>query len=466
MVCLAIMNTIVKKLSGLLPAEHVSTDPNYLDELSWDALSEARIHPLHRPQIAAPICAVMPANTEETRRIVRFANAEKISIVPYGGGSGLMGGALSIRPSIVVDLRRMNKILAIDTQSRSARVQAGVVLEALDQQLSQAGFILGHDPWTLPVATVGGAIATNSVGYRAGIYGSMGEQVLGLEVVLPNGEVLHTPAVEKRSAGIDLNALFIGGEGCFGVITEASIRIFPAPAVRRLIGFTFDSFETGYAAIQALFNERLSPAVLDFGDDAEDGRSGALLYLGFEGSRDAVSVDETRALEICGRHGAHRSGDREAEIFWRDRHVIARRFAQNRRERRTRGKDGSYRDWLHIALPASRVLPFRKAAVKIIEEHGVSLLESGLWVQPELFSMRLGVEDDGRRNGQLCLQETIEALLRLAQEMGGSMEYTHGVGVKLAALMDAEHGYGLTVMRQLKRMLDPNNILNPGKMGL
>jgi alkyldihydroxyacetonephosphate synthase len=460
------METLAKKLSALMSPERISTEPAYLDELSWDALSEARIHPLHRPPLATPICAVMPVTTEEIRGIVLLANAEKIPIVPYGGGSGLMGGALSIRPSIVLDLRRMNKVLEIDEQARSTRVQAGIVLEALDQRLNEVGFILGHDPWTVPVATVGGAIATNSVGYRAGVYGSMGDQVLGLEAVLPNGEILRTRAVQKRSAGIDLNALFIGAEGCMGIVTEATIRIFPAPAARCLIALSFDSFEAGYTAIQAIFSQRLSPAVLDFGDDAEGFEGGAVLYLGFEGSRASVAVDEKRALEICERHGAQRLADEKADAFWRDRHVIARRFAANRRERRERGKDGSYRDWIHVALPASKVLPFRRAAAKLIEDHGVTLQESGLWVQPELFSMRLGVEDDGSRNVHLCLQQAVEALLRLAQEMGGSMEYTHGVGVKLAALMEAEHGYGLAVMQQLKKTLDPNNILNPGKMGL
>jgi FAD/FMN-containing dehydrogenase len=460
------METLIKKLSDLVPPERISTDPTYLDELSWDALSEGRIHPLHHPELASPICAVMPMDTEEVRRIVLFANAEKIPIVPYGGGSGLMGGALSTHRGIVLDLRRMNNVLEIDKQSRSARVQAGIVLEALDKKLNEVGFILGHDPWTVPVATVGGAIATNSVGYRAGVYGSMGEQVLGLEAVLPSGEVLHTRAVQKRSVGIDLNALFIGAEGCFGIVTEAIIRIFPAPAARRLLAFRFDSFEAGYTAIQAIFDQRLIPAVLDFGDDAETFAGSAILYLGFEGNPAVVGVDEKRALEICERYGARRLADREAEAFWRDRHAIARRFAANRRERRERGKGGIYRDWIHVALPGSKVLPFRTAAAKLIEDHGVTLQESGLWVQPELFSMRLGVDDDGGGNGQRRLQETIEALLRLAQEMGGSMEYTHGVGVKLAALMEAEHGYGLTVMRQLKKMLDPNDILNPGKMGL
>jgi FAD/FMN-containing dehydrogenase len=460
------MDALVKKLSALLSPEQISTDPAYLDELSWDALSEARIHPLHQPELASPLCAVMPLATEEVRQIVLLANAEKIAIVPYGGGSGLMGGALSICPSIVLDLRRMNKVVEIDREARSTRVQAGIVLEALDKKLNEVGFILGHDPWTVPVATVGGAIATNSVGYRAGIYGSMGDQVLGLQAVLPNGEIFQTRAVQKSSAGLDLKALLIGAEGCFGIITEATIRIFPAPETRSLIGLRFDSFERGYTAVQEIFNQRLIPAVLDFGDDAERLEGGAVLYLGFEGHRASVGVDEKRALEICARHGAHRLPDREAESFWRDRHVIARRFAQNRRARRERGKDGSYRDWIHVALPASRVLQFRKASAKVIEDHGVRLLESGLWVHPELFSMRLGSEDDGSRNGLLSLQQAIEALLQLAQKMGGSMEYTHGVGVKLAALMAAEHGYGLEVMRQLKKTLDPNNILNPGKMGL
>ena len=460
------MERLITKLADFIPPERISTERAHLDELSWDALSEGRIHPLHRPQIATPTCAVMPVSPAEVRDIVLFANTEKIPIVPYGGGSGLMGGALSIRPSIVMDLRRMNKVLEIDKQARSSRVQAGIVLEALDKRLNEVGFILGHDPWTVPVATVGGAIATNSVGYRAGIYGSMGEQVLGLEAVLANGEVIRTRAVQKRSAGIDLNTLFIGSEGCMGIITEATIRIFPAPAERSIVALRFVSFEAGYTAIQALFSHGLRPAVLDFGDDAESFQAGAILYLGFEGDGAAVDADKNAALEICGRYGAQRLADRQAEAFWRDRHVIAQRFAANRRARREREKDGSYRDWIHVALPASKVLPFRKAAAKLIGNHGVTLQESGLWIQPELFSMRLGVEERDRSDAQLRLQEAIKALLCLAQELGGSMEYTHGVGVKLAPLMEGEHGYGLVVMRQLKKVLDPNNILNPGKMNL
>ena len=454
------------KLAEIVGPRRVRIEAERLDELSWDALSEGRLHPLKRPQTALPLCVAEPETTVEVQAIVRLANQEKIPVVPFGGGTGLMGGALSIRPNILLDLRGMNQILDIDTAAHSARVQAGVVLEALENKLNDAGFILGHDPWTLPVATVGGAISTDSVGYRAGIYGSMGEQVLGLEAVMAGGEILRTRAVQKSSAGIDLNALLVGGEGCFGIITEATVRIFPAPEARSLTGFRFESFERGYTAVQGMFSRRLRPALIDLGDDGEKPAAGAVLYVAFEGGREIIELEAKWALTICEQNGGKQLPGGQAERFWRDRHVVARRFMENRRQRRTRGRDGIYRDWIHVALPASKVLPFRAAAAPLIEQRGVQLQESGLWVHPELFSMRLGIEDDGSNQAQLRLAETIEELLRLAQKMGGSMEYTHGIGVKLAPLMAEEHGYGLEIMRQIKRALDPNGILNPGKMGL
>ena len=462
------MGDIVAKLKQAIDPARVTVDSEKLDDLSWDALSAGRLHPKRRPQLAEPLCAVAPASTEEVCRIVALANAEKVPLVPYGGGSGLMGGALSIRPSIVVDLRSMDRIIEVDTEARSARAQAGIVLEALDQRLNEEGFILGHDPWTVPVATLGGAIATNSVGYRAGAYGPMGAQVLGLEAVLAHGEIVRTRAVEKSSAGINLNALFIGGEGCFGIITEASIRIFPKPETRLLHALQFESFETGYRAIQKIFLQGLRPALLDFGDSGH--HSGALLYLGFEGIKEKTLAEGARALSICLMHGGGALPQEEADRFWRERHAVARRFLSNRRERRERGKDGVYRDWIHVALPGSQVLPFRKAAIEIIRRRGVRLHESGLWIQPELFSMPLmvegGHENEQGRDAQLVLEETVEELLRLVQHMGGSMEYTHGVGVKLAPFMAAELGYGLEILRQIKKTLDPNGIMNPGKMAL
>jgi alkyldihydroxyacetonephosphate synthase len=461
----ASQKSVIEKLALIVGQDNVVTDAERLDEISWDALSEARLDPRCKPATALPLCVAAPDSTAQVREIVVFANETKTPLVPYGGGSGLMGGALSIRPGIALDLRRMNRVVSIDAEALSARVQAGAVLEAVDKKLNEKGFILGHDPWTLPVATIGGAISTNSVGYRAGKYGSMGEQVLGLEAVLPSGEILSTRAVPKSSAGIDLNALFIGGEGCFGVVTEAAIRIFVRPEKSVIHAYGFDTFERGYNAIREIFKRGVEPAVIDFGDN-EDKFDGALLYLAFEGAKEVVAAEEKIALSICDAAGGARLPAAQAEEFWRERHSIARRFAENRRARRERGRDGIYRDWIHVALPASQVLPFREQALAIVKRRGVDAVESGLWIRPELFSMPLRIDGDGKKDAQLILAETVEELLRLVHKLGGSMEYTHGVGVKLAPLMAEEHGYGLEVMRGIKKILDPNGIMNPGKMGL
>jgi alkyldihydroxyacetonephosphate synthase len=460
------MKTLVERLASITSAQWITTDAAILDTLAWDALSEGRVHPLRALDTNSPACAVFPGSVNEVRQIVLLANEQKIPIIPYGGGSGLMGAALSVTPGIIVDLRRMNQPLEIDIAARSARVQAGIVLEALEQRLNEQNLILGHDPWTLPVATVGGAISTNSVGYRGGLYGSMGEQVLGLEAVMANGEILRRRAVPKSSTGPDLRLLLVGGEGCFGIVTEATLRVFPKPEQRILRALFFESFESGFQAIQKLFAAGLRPALLDFGDDDEKNRQGAVLYLGFEGAVEIVTAEDRLAIALLLRNGGKHLPTLEAETFWHNRHAIARRFLANRSQRRERGRDGIFRDWIHVALPASMVLAFRRAAMVIIEQHGVDLHESGLWIEPELFSMRLGIEDHGENQARLVLQQTVDELLGLAQDMGGSMEYTHGVGVKLAPFMSKEHGYGLEVMRSIKKMLDPNNIMNPGKLGL
>src|SRR4029453_18917369 len=251
----------VGKLAKIVPPEHITTDENRLDELSWDALSEGRLHPAKRPEVTIPFCSVLPGSTDEARRVVLLANEERVPIIPYGGGSGLMGGALSVQGGIVVDLRRMDQILDVDTQARSARVQAGTVLEALEKRLNRDNFMLGHDPWTLPFSPVGGAISPNSMGYRGGLYGSMGEQVLGLEAVLPDGEVLRTRAVPKSSAGIDLKFLLVGGEGCFGIITEATLQVFPAPEAHALLAFTFPTFTHGFAAVAEMARVGCGPTL-------------------------------------------------------------------------------------------------------------------------------------------------------------------------------------------------------------
>ena len=448
----------------MLGAASVLTDADETDLYSWDALSPSRIHPGHPIVPVHPLCVCTPASAAEVQTVVGVANEARLPLVPYGGGSGLMGAAASLTPGIVVDLRRLNAVLEVDAIAFTARVQAGVVLEDLEFRLRESGLMLGHDPWTLPVATVGGAVSTNSLGYRGGKYGSMGSQVLGVEAVLPQGQLCRTRSVAKSSTGIDLNHLFIGGEGCFGILTEVTLRVFPVPEARSLHAFRFESFTRGFEAVREFFAAGLRPILLDYGDETEDPEGPSILYLGFEGKAELVAAEEGVALAACLERGGERLDDEKARRFWEERHAAARRFAADRSERRRRSAAGVHQDWVHVALPASRVLAFRREAIALAAARGVRFRESGLWTGPELFSLRLSKE--GGEPARAELGDAILALLRNVHGFGGSVEYCHGVGVKLAPLMAGEHGDSLELMRSVKRCLDPNGIMNPGKLGL
>ncbi len=385
-----------------------------------------------------------------------------------------MGAAVPSQDSIVVDLQRMNRIRSISVEDRVAWAEAGVILKDLDMALNEQGLMLGHDPYSTPIATVGGAISTDSVGYRAARYGSMGAQVLGLEVVMPTGEVLVTKQVPKDASGPQLNSLFIGTEGTMGIITAAAIRVFRLPEERRFATISFNSFDDGFGAVREMFDIGLRPALTDLTEEPAKRGSGmqVLLYLGYEGYTEEVLAQERRTLLICKDFGGVDIGPGETEEYWRDRHSMAERYKReampllpSERWSQSRADTGRW-DYLHVALPISQVLEFRRRAEAISQENGVSIREYAIWTEPELFSMIMtgaALENGGDSDS---FAKTVDRVLRLAQDMGGTMEYCHGVGLKMAYLVEREWGSGLEVARRLKRALDPYGIMNPGKLGL
>jgi FAD/FMN-containing dehydrogenase len=437
-----------------------------VEEFCWDALGPWRGFPEYDALSPQPLVVARPGTTEEVSAIVQAAAEAGVSIVPYGGGSGLMGGAVALRPSVVIDLKRMNSIVEIDPENQSVRVQAGVILETLEQALNGEGLILGHDPWSLPIATVGGAISTDSLGYRGAKYGSIGDQVLGLTAVLPDGRVFERAAPAKTSVGPDLRRLFIGSEGCFGIVTEATLRAFPQPELRNMRAYRFSRFADGFAAIVEMHRIGLAPALLDYGERPSEGARAApaTLYLGLEGFREEVGAQKRRARIICVKAGGRSVGHGEARAFWKGRHDVALSFAERRRRgvMRPSPAGGSF-DFVHVTLPRSRVLDYREACTPILQRYDVRVVEFGIWCWPELFSVYVTAEGADAQE-RLC--GAVDQLLSLTREMGGSIEYCHGVGIRLAHLMEREHGGGLEVMRSIKRALDPQGILNPGKLGL
>ena len=437
----------------------VHTDHDMTVFLARDAM-----HPQRLPEgiaVVRPLCVVCPENTLEVAAIVRLADAYHTPVIPMGGGSGLMGGATSVVPGIVLDLRGLKKV-HIRPADRMADTGAGVTINELNQAAAPHGLMCGHDPWTVAVATVGGTIGTNSLGYLGGKYGAMGDQVLGVEVVLPTGDILYTRAVEKSSTGPALHRLFIGAEGCLGIVTRATLRLFPLPQERVLQGWTFQHFATGFAAINALLAAGLRPGLLEFGDQnpTPDNAPPATLFVSYEGPRRVAQAEAEEAAALCEQHHGHLLPQHQVQEFWDHRHDLGDAYAAARRARNPWYRRRPPLDYMHVALPPSAVLAYRQQCLERLARRGLHINQTGLWGHAGLFSIVYTGSDVPR------LAEAQGELLMLCQDLQGSMEYCHGVGVRLAPLMAREHGVGLEILKRLKQSLDPQGVLNPGKLAL
>jgi alkyldihydroxyacetonephosphate synthase len=320
----------------------------------------------------------------------------------------------------------------------------------------------GHDPWTVSVATVGGTIGTNSLGYLGGKYGAMGDQVLGLEVVLPSGELVRTRAVEKASTGPALQQLFIGAEGCFGVVTQATLRLFPIPAERLLQAWEFPDFATGLTAIHALFMAGLRPGLLDYGDDEPvlERDPPSVLFASYEGASRVAQAEAAEAASICQQHQGRQLAERQVSDFWTQRHALGDAYAAARASEQPWHRQRPRLDYLHVALPPSAVLAYRRQCLEVLAQHYLQAHQTGLWDHAGLFSLTYSGGDTD------LLNDIHRKLVMLCQDFDGAMEYCHGVGLRLAPFMRREHGAGLDLLRSLKQCLDPLAILNPGKLAL
>ena len=463
----ALPDSLIESLTQALGQENVLTDPYDLDRYSGDALSPTRAFGAEDAFDRLADVVARPGSTEDVCAVLELANASGTPVIPYGGGTGVMGATVPALGGIILDLQRMNKVLAIDPTDMTAEVEAGVVLEDLENALALQGLMPGHDPYSVPIATVAGTISTNGVGYRAGAHGPMGDQVVALEVVLADGRILSTRAVPNQSSGPSLKHLFIGSEGVFGVITKATIRVFRLPEVQVFSAVAFDTFDQGFNAAAEMFALGVRPTLVDLTEEDD----GITFHLLFEGFKEGVEATEKRALSVCTQFGGRLLGPGPTTAYWEDRRQSAENYKvsalgkpRSVRWSRWRGRRGF--DYLHLGLPISKVLEYRKKCDVIMAKSGVRVVEYAIWSRPELFSMLIVTESGAADASSERLGETVEQVLKLAQDMGGVMEYCHGVGVKLNHLLAREMGVGQDVVGALKLGLDPNNIMNPGKLGL
>lgn len=443
-------------------------EENYTDSLidmvsySYDASEHS-----HRP-----LCAVWPGSAEQISEIIKLANREMIAIIPRGAGTGLSGGAVPAKGGIVLDLSHMNEILEISPENRLAVVQPGVVYGDLEKALAQSGFFFPPDPSSGTVATLGGNVATNAGGVKGAKYGTTKDYVLALQVVLPDGRITRTGSRAMKSvSGYDLTRLFVGSEGTLGVVTEITLKINPKPTAASTAQATFDRLEDAGKAITQIMYSGIIPSVLEIlgkqtirainqNTDLNLPEVEAMLLVETDGyTKGETDYQLDKVIEIFNRNNAkgvkQAESEEEAVELWQARKsayaVLARIMTHFVLE--------------DVSVPMAKIADLLEGIEAIAEKHDIQIATFGHAGDGNLHPQILY---DGYDPEQVKTMEAVIAdLFQLAIDLEGTLTGEHGIGMSKAPYMTLEHDpVAMDVMLNIKKMFDPNNILNPGKMAL
>jgi D-lactate dehydrogenase (cytochrome) len=414
-----------------------------------------------------PDAVVYPESRDEVVGVLRFANEHLIPIVPFGKGSSLEAHTLPVHGGISLDLGRMDRILEVRPDDFIARVQPGLTHGALNVALAEHGLLFPVDPgWD---ASLGGMAGTNASGTNAVKYGVMRDQVLGAEVVLADGTVMRTGGMAmKSSAGYDLTGLFVGSEGTLGVFTELILRLYPLPGWTVAARAVFPDIEAAGRAAVAMIRTGMRIGRVELVDartiDAVNTYKGTdyaaapTLFLEFSGSKASVESDVEVARETSASEGCSSfefEADEEAcEKLWEARHDAALAISDLYPGMGMMATD--------VCVPISDLPGALRHARDIIESRGLDgaiLGHVGDGNYHAVFPVDTGDEADQER-----AEAVNEEILDYALERGGTCTGEHGIGLGKTEHLQKEHGDSLPFMREIKRIADPNGIMNPGKV--
>ncbi|MGH3010724.1 MAG: FAD-binding oxidoreductase [Gaiellaceae bacterium] len=465
--------TLAQDLRDLVGADAVVTDARRLERYAADTYWKALAAQANGTPLGLPDAAVSPADEAGVAAVLRFANERGLPVVPRGGGSGSQGGAVPVGGGILLDLTRLDRIVEVDEESLTVTAEAGVNGEALEQALNEQGLMLPHYPASADLATVGGYVAARGSGVLSTRYGKIEDLVLSLRVVLADGSVLETVGVPRHAVGPELTQLFIGSEGTLGVVTRATLQLAPLPAKRRFEAVSFASVPEGIAAVRSCLARGLRPSVVRLYDEAATRTSlgpvvgqeldGVCTVFCFEGEPAVADAEAETALEIAREHGGTILDGRLGETWWRRRYE----FYKPPHHPELPAIWGT----LEAVAPYARIYDVYRAVKAAVEapyaEQGLTLkVHFSHWYPwGTMMYGRFIVPDGGPDAVELhdrIWDDAVQAMLGA----GGVMNDHHGVGLKLAPYMRAQHGPALDVLRRLKEVLDPNRIMNPGKLDL
>ena len=467
-----------------LPGRQTSDDPSvgaaYLDELhaalpdlvlltARDETAAFRFDETEYTYPGWPLAVAFPTTTADVATIVGLAAAHRVPIVPRGAGSGLSGGATAVEGALTLVTTKMDRILEIDTANLAAIVQPGVINADLGRAAAEHGLFYAPDPASFEICTIGGNLAENSGGLRCVKYGVTRDAVLGLEVVLADGSVIRTGGrTVKDVAGYDLTHLFVGSEGTLGIITEATLRLRPQPAEKLTLLAFFATVAAAGDAVARITEAGIVPVTLELMDgftiravdDAAhlglDREAGAMLMIESD-SGGAVAEDELdragRASEGAGATSVVRAKDATEADWLRE----ARRAAHSSLERAGVARMDD------VGVPRSRVPEMLEAIERISADHDLPVGVFGHAGDGNLHPTFVVGRDDPTAEARINAARA--AIYEAAIALGGTITGEHGTGIAKRDYLEAQLGArAVEVMRSVKTALDPQGILNPGKV--
>jgi len=451
----------ISALSALVDSERFSTGRSN---------RELHLHDISAHRGTMPAGIIWPITTEEVSAILTWAYAQDLPVTPWGAGTSTEGNPVPTRGGLVMDMTRMNKILEIRPHDLQADVEPGVLRKELNRQAGKLGLFFPPDPGA--DATIGGMIANNASGVQTIKYGATKDYVMKLTVVLPQGNIIQTGCkAHKSSSGYDLSRLFVGSEGTLGVVTEATLRLAGIPTHHLAVTITFKTLEEASRAVAAMIGSGLEPAALELltpGLIVLMNREKNLalpelpsLFCEFHGISKATLQETTElAKELCDDCGAtgFRFGMEAGERteLWRARHEAW--------ETIHRAHPGNETLIVDAAVPISRYPEMIVFSQKLVDQNKASGYVFGHAGDGNLHVVLVGDPDNEKQWS--TLEKINDRIVTRAVELGGTCTGEHGIGIGKRKFMELEHGKSYQLMRQIKNLIDPKGLLNPGKIFL
>ncbi|MHA2036886.1 MAG: FAD-binding oxidoreductase [Promethearchaeota archaeon] len=410
-----------------------------------------------------------PETKEQISAILKLANRESLPVIPFGEGSGVVGGAIPIWGGIIIDMKKFNRILAINDKDLTVTVESGTNGMNLERFLNARGYTSGHIPQSLYTSSVGGWIAHRAAGQFSSKYGKIEDMVLGMELVLPQGDIIKFKTIARASTGPQFDKLFIGGEGTLGIVTQATLKIWPYPEKRVFISYAFPTFEDSLEATRQILRQQIFPAVIRIYDadetirhfgHIEKAKDRVMVVFVCEGNSRLVDLEELITKETCEKNNGIECGEEPVE------HWFETRFKVTDTSSTPTFKmvfdtieigflwDGAA-EMYHSVIEATKGVK----GIVIITAHVSHFYPNGVG----FYFTFAGIPPEEKTNFEYY-QDVWNTVVKTVEECGGSFGHHHGVGINRSKWMPVEWGKSFDTLKKIKKLLDPNNILNPGKI--